>query len=180
MSYETLKSLHLIFLISWFAGLFYLPRLLVYHAEAQEKEASERDILSRQFEKMEALLFNAIMQPAMVLTWLSGTTLIYMAWWDSFGLQAWLHWKLAFVWGITLYHGACWYLIRAFKQGNFIISSQGLRFFNEIATILLVAVVFLVVAKNTVDFGYALLGFFLFALLIMLAVYTVKRLRNKS
>ena len=68
MSYTVLKSIHIIFVVSWFAGLFYLPRLLVYHAESQAKEEPEKGILSKQFEKMEKILFNAIMIPAMFLT----------------------------------------------------------------------------------------------------------------
>ncbi len=84
MNYELLKSLHIIFVVSWFAGLFYLPRLLVYHAEAQDKTSQEKEILSAQFEKMEKVLFNAIMIPAMFLTWITGLSLIYSAWLDSF------------------------------------------------------------------------------------------------
>jgi len=99
--YQTLKSVHIILVTSWFAGLFYLPRLLVYHAEAQDKPELEKTILSKQFEKMEKILFNAIMIPAFWLTWISGISLIYLVWWDSFGQQPWLHLKLAFVVCIT-------------------------------------------------------------------------------
>jgi putative membrane protein len=180
MSYELLKSLHIIFVVSWFAGLFYLPRLLVYHAEAQDKSAQEKDILSAQFEKMEKVLFNAIMIPAMYLTWITGLSLIFSVWWGSFGSQPWLHLKLAFVVGITIYHFYCRHLILAFRAHRFILSGNQLRLFNEIATILLVAVVFLVVAKNTLDWVYGLIGFVAFAVLIMSAVKIVKRIRTKS
>lgn len=180
MDYSILKSLHIIFVISWFAGLFYLPRLLVYHAEAQSKESNEKAILSAQFSKMEKLLFNAIMIPAMFLTWITGLSLIYLSWWDSFGSHTWLHLKLAFVVGITIYHFVCRHFIRQFQQGNFIISGPQLRLFNEIATILLVAVVFLVVAKNTLDMVYGLVGFVIFAVVIMAAVKVVRKYRSNA
>lgn len=180
MDYSILKSLHIIFVISWFAGLFYLPRLLVYHAEAQSKEPNEKAILSAQFSKMEKLLFNAIMIPAMFLTWITGLILIYLAWWDSFGSHTWLHLKLSFVVGITIYHFVCRHFIRQFQQGNFIISGPQLRMFNEIATVLLVAVVFLVVAKNTLDMIYGLVGFVIFAIVIMAAVKIVRKYRTNA
>ncbi len=180
MSYEVLKSLHIIFVISWFAGLFYLPRLLVYHVESQDKPELEKSILSAQFEKMQKLLFNAIMVPAMVLTWLTGLSLIYTVYWAGFSNHFWLHLKLGFVLCITIYHFYCRYVIRQFRSKNFIHSGSFLRLFNEIATILLVAVVFLVVGKNAIDWVYALIGFTLFAILIMVAVKIVKKLRSKS
>ncbi len=180
MDYSILKSLHIIFVVSWFAGLFYLPRLLVYHAEAQDKDENEKAILSAQFSKMEKLLFNAIMIPAMFLTWITGLSLIYISWWDSFASHSWLHLKLAFVVGITIYHFVCRHIIRQFQLSNFIISGPQLRLFNEIATILLVAVVFLVVAKNTLDMVYGLVGFIVFAIVIMAAVKIVRKYRTNS
>lgn len=180
MIYPILKSLHIIFVVSWFAGLFYLPRLLVYHAESQDKAEPERSILSSQFEKMQKLLFNAIMIPAMFLTWLTGLSLIYLQWWDGFGQHTWLHLKLAFVVGITIYHFYCRHIILKFRQQKFIFSGPQLRLFNEIATILLVSVVFLVVGKNSLDWLFGLLGFTLFGILIMVAVKLAKRFRNKA
>lgn len=177
MSYEVIKSLHIIFVISWFAGLFYLPRLLVYHVEAQDKSELEKKILTKQFEKMEKLLFNAIMIPAMFLTWITGLTLIYLTWWSAFGQHSWLHLKLAFVVCITIYHFYCRHIILQFRKQKFVFSGPSLRLFNEIATILLVAVVFLVVNKNAIDWMYGLLGFALFAVFIMLAVKLVRKFR---
>jgi putative membrane protein len=169
MSYTVLKALHIIFVVSWFAGLFYLPRLLVYHVEAQDKDEPEKSILAKQFEKMQKLLFNAIMIPAMFLAWMS-----------SFGSQGWLHLKLGFVVAITVYHFVCRHLILQFRKGNFLLTGPQLRLFNEIATILLVAVVFLVVAKNTLDWMYGLGGFVIFAIVIMAAVTIVKKIRTKN
>ncbi|MEY4986781.1 MAG: hypothetical protein RL567_560 [Bacteroidota bacterium] len=180
MDYNFLKSLHIIFVVSWFAGLFYLPRLLVYHVEAQDKDAPAKEILSKQFEKMEKLLFNAIMIPAMWLTWLTGLSMIYLTWWDNFQAHTWLHLKLAFVVGITIYHFVCRHLIRKFRATEFILTSGQLRLFNEIATILLVAVVFLVIAKNTFDMLMGMGGFIIFAIVIMAAVTIVKKIRSNA
>lgn len=180
MDYNFLKSLHIIFVVSWFAGLFYLPRLLVYHVEAQDKDAQAKEILSKQFEKMEKLLFNAIMIPAMFLTWITGLSMIYLTWWDSFGSHTWLHLKLCFVVGITIYHFVCRYLIRKFRASEFILTGGQLRLFNEIATILLVAVVFLVIAKNTFDMLMGMGGFIIFAIVIMAAVTIVKKIRSNA
>lgn len=178
MEYSIIKALHIIFVVSWFAGLFYLPRLLVYHAEAQSKTDPEKTILTKQFEKMEKILFNAIMIPAMILTWATGLIMVYLNWLDQFGQHTWLHLKLGFVFLITIYHFYNRYIILEFRKGNFIYSGNFLRFFNEIATILLVAVVFLVVQKNSTDFLYSIAGFILFGILIMLAVKIAKKLRN--
>ena len=180
MDYNFLKSLHIIFVVSWFAGLFYLPRLLVYHVEAQDKDAQAKEILSKQFEKMEKLLFNAIMIPAMFLTWITGLSMIYLTWWDSFGSHTWLHLKLSFVVGITIYHFVCRHLILKFRASEFILTGGQLRLFNEIATILLVAVVFLVIAKNTFDMLIGMGGFIIFAIVIMAAVTIVKKIRSNA
>jgi putative membrane protein len=178
--YNILKSLHIIFVVSWFAGLFYLPRLLVYHVEAQDKDEQAREILSKQFEKMEKLLFNAIMIPAMWLTWLTGLSLVYLVYWDNFQSYTWLHLKLAFVVGITVYHFVCRHLISKFRSAEFILTGSQLRLFNEIATILLVAVVFLVIAKNTFDMLLGMGGFVIFAIVIMAAVQIVKKIRSNA
>lgn len=180
MIYPIIKSLHIIFVVSWFAGLFYLPRLLVYHAESQNKQEPERTILSAQFEKMQKVLFNAIMIPAMFLTWITGLSLIYLQWLESFRQHTWLHLKLGFVVAITIYHFYCRYLIQQFRQQHFIFSGSQLRLFNEIATILLVSVVFLVVGKNSLDWLYGLIGFTVFGILIMLAVKIARRFRKNA
>jgi putative membrane protein len=153
---------------------------LVYHVEAQDKDEQAREILSKQFEKMEKLLFNAIMIPAMWLTWLTGLSLVYLVYWDNFQSYTWLHLKLAFVVGITVYHFVCRHLISKFRSAEFILTGSQLRLFNEIATILLVAVVFLVIAKNTFDMLLGMGGFVIFAIVIMAAVQIVKKIRSNA
>ena len=178
--YNHIKAVHIIFVTSWFAGLFYLPRLFVYHTEANEKSDLERSIIQEQFKKMEKILFNAIMVPAMWLTVVSGITLVYLTWWDSFAAYGWLHLKIGFVIGLIIYHFYCRKLILELRQDKFRFSSFQLRLFNEIATIFLFAIVFLVVLKNSVDWIWGIVGLFTFAIVIMLAVRIVKRIREKK
>lgn len=178
--YNHIKAIHIIFVTSWFAGLFYLPRLFVYHTEANIKPDLERSIIQEQFKKMEKILFNAIMIPAMWLTVISGMIMVYLSWWDSFAAHGWLHLKLGFVIGLIIYHFYCRKLIIELRQDKFRFSGFQLRLFNEIATIFLFAIVFLVVLKNSVDWIWGIVGLLIFALVIMSAVRIVKRIREKN
>ena len=180
MNYEHVKAIHIIFVTSWFAGLFYLPRLFVYHTEANDKPDLERLIIQEQFQKMEKVLFNAIMIPSMWLTLISGATLVYWVWWDSFALHGWLHLKLAFVLGLVAYHFVCRKLILELRTGKFRFTGFQLRLFNEIATIFLFAIVFLVVLKNSVDWIWGIVGLIVFTIVIISAVRIVKSIREKK
>jgi len=180
MQYDHLKALHIIFVTSWFAGLFYLPRLFVYHTEANQRSDAERHVIQEQFQKMERILFNAIMVPAMWITLASGIGLVAWAWWDSFAAHGWLHLKLAFVAGLVVYHLFCRKLISELRAGYFRFSSFQLRLYNEIATIFLFAIVFLVVLKNTLDWIWGLVGLVVFAAILMSAVRIVKSIREKK
>ena len=180
MNYEHVKAIHIIFVTSWFAGLFYLPRLFVYHTEANDKPDLERLIIQEQFQKMEKVLFNAIMVPAMWLTLISGTILVYWVWWDSFASHGWLHLKLTFVAGLLVYHFVCRKLIVELRTDKFRFTGFQLRLFNEIATIFLFAIVFLVVLKNSVDWIWGIVGLLTFGIVIMSAVRIVKSIREKK
>jgi protoporphyrinogen IX oxidase len=180
MNYDHVKAIHIIFVTSWFAGLFYLPRLLVYHTEANEKPELERTILQKEYMRMQKILFNAIMVPAMWLTLISGATMVYWVWWDSFTSWGWLHLKLAFVGGLVSYHFVCRKLILELRIGKFRFTGFQLRLFNEIATIFLFAIVFLVVLKNSVDWIWGIVGLLTFAIVIMSAVRIVKSIREKK
>ncbi|WP_044172673.1 CopD family protein [Flectobacillus major] len=180
MDYNHIKAIHIIFVVSWFAGLFYLPRLFVYHTEANDKPDLERKIIQEQFQKMEKILFNAIMIPAMWLTLLTGATMVYWSWWDTFSVHGWLHLKLGFVAVLLLYHLVCRQIIKELRVNKFRFTGFQLRLYNEIATILLFAIVFLVVLKNTVDWLWGIAGLMIFAVLIMSAVKIVKSIREKK
>lgn len=177
MDYLYLKSLHIIFVISWMAGLFYIVRLFVYHTEANQKPENERLILQRQFEVMESRLWNIIATPAMILAVLAGAGMLYI---NPDLLQAdWMQVKLAFVAGLLIYHFICQNTIKQLKQGVFRWTSTQLRLWNELATLFLVAIVFTVVLKSAIDWIYGLVGLILFSIIIMSAVKIYKYYRQK-
>jgi len=132
------KSLHLIFMVTWFAGIFYLPRLFVYHAQAQDRISIER------FKIMERKLFWGIATPGAVLTILFGAWL-WLGWFQGAGL--WLHAKLALVAVLAAYHLWCGKLMLDFRHERNSKTHVWYRWFNEIPTILLLAIVLLVVFK---------------------------------
>ncbi len=178
MSYSVLKALHIIFMVSWFAGLFYIVRLFIYHTEAREKSVNEKNILSNQFIIMERKLWWIITTPAMVLTIFLGIALLTI---NSFLLeQGWMHLKLGFVALLLVYHFICQKTLFQLARGKSKWSSNQLRLWNELATLLLVIIVFLVVMKNSLNWIYATVGFFAVAVALMMAVKIYKRLRNKK
>ena len=132
-----MKSLHIIFMVTWFAGLFYLPRLYVYHAETQDKISHER------FKIMERKLFYGIMTPGGILTIFFGLLLIIN--YDYQG--AWLNYKLILVGLLVIYHYYCWKYLNLFKNNQNNHSHIFYRIFNEIPVIMLIAIVFLVIYK---------------------------------
>jgi protoporphyrinogen IX oxidase len=132
------KSLHIVFMVTWFAGLFYLPRLFVYHAQSQDRVSIER------FKRMERKLFWGIMTPGAVLTIAFGTWL-WLGWFRP--ATGWLHAKLALVALLAGYHLWCWRLMRAFAAERNRRSHVWFRWFNEFPALVLFATVFLVVFK---------------------------------
>lgn len=177
MTYLHFKALHIIFVVSWFAGLFYIPRLFVYHTETLDKSEEEQKVLIPQFIKMELLLWKAIMVPASILALLFGTILIYLT--PTWLEQDWMQLKLIFVVGLIGFHLYLGKIRNELKEGKYRFSSFQLRLFNEVATIFLFSIVFLVVLKNTVDWLWGVLGLIIFAVIIMTAVKMAKRVRDK-
>jgi putative membrane protein len=178
MIYLYVKSIHLIFVVSWMAGLFYIVRLFVYHTEASQKAEPERTILEKQFILMEKKLWNIITTPAMILTVLSGASMIYLS--PDLLQAGWLHVKLGFVIGLLIYHFTCQRIIKQLESGVSTWTSTQLRIWNELATIFLVAIVFTVVLKSAMDWIYGLIGLVLFAIIIMSAVKIYKYYRVRS
>ena len=139
--YLLFKSLHLIAVISWMAGLLYLPRIFVYHVENyQKKETTEI------FETMERKLYFYIMRPAMLISWLFGIILIYQIGFESFS-QLWLQLKIFFVIILTVYHEYLGKCLTSLRDGSNSKSSRFFRIINEIPTILLILIVFIVIFK---------------------------------
>ena len=139
-SYLLLKSLHLISVISWMAGLLYLPRIFVYHSE------NNNEIISNVFKTMERKLFYYIMTPAMVLSWLFGLLLIHEIGFDQL-TYLWLQLKLALVILLTFYHFYLGLLLNQFKLDQNKKTSRFYRYINEIPTLLLIFIVFIVIYK---------------------------------
>ncbi len=139
--YLLFKSLHLISVISWMAGLLYLPRIFVYHVENFEKTEA-----TKIFETMESKLYNYIMRPAMILSWIFGFILIYL---NGFEVLAslWLQIKLILVVILTIYHEYLGKCLRNLKDGLNTKTSKFFRIINEIPTILLILTVFIVIYK---------------------------------
>ena len=143
-TYLLFKSIHLIAVISWMAGLLYLPRLFVYHSESVKNKKPE--VLMSTFKIMERRLFIYIMNPAMIVSWIFGALLIHTIGTDNFG-SIWLLLKLAFVIILTIYHFFLFQCLRKFAENNNTYSSRFYRIINEIPTILLIAIIFIVVFK---------------------------------
>ena len=143
-TYLLFKSIHLVAVISWMAGLLYLPRIFVYHSEAVAKNKS-KDLIST-FKVMEKRLFIYIMNPAMIASWIFGLLLIYTIGIDNFGF-IWLQLKLLFVIILTIYHFFLFQCLRKFAQNSNVYSPRFYRIVNEIPTILLIVIVFIIVFK---------------------------------
>ena len=138
--YLWLKAFHIVAVVAWFAGLFYLPRLFVYHVSADDTVSRER------FQVMESKLYRVIMRPAMIATLVLGVWLLVLAW-SPFAASGWLWLKLAGVVALLGYHHYCGRLIRSFAAGENPHSETFYRLFNELPTLLLITIVVLVVVK---------------------------------
>jgi protoporphyrinogen IX oxidase len=174
--YSYIKALHIIFIVTWFSGLFYMVRLFIYHTEAAEKPEPAKSILQAQFRIMIRRLWMSITWPSAILTLIFGPWMWIMM--DA--LPTWLIIKLCFVVGLYLYHFSLHIIYRQQMKGIFRFSSQQLRVWNEIATIFLVAIVMLVVVKQNMSWAWGLLGLFLFVILLMSAIKIYKIVRNKK
>lgn len=171
------KALHLIFVITWFAGLFYIVRLFIYHTESEQQPEPEKSILQNQYRLMESRLWYAITVPSMVLTLISGFSLVYLY---NYWLQPWMLLKFALVGGLIVYHVSCGVLLGQLKKGVFKHSSLKLRFFNEIATVLLVAVVFVIVFKDALDWWWGSVGITGLILMLWLTIRAFFTKGNKK
>ncbi len=143
-TYLLFKSIHLIAVISWMAGLLYLPRIFVYHSEAIVENKSQ-DVTST-FKIMERRLFMYIMNPAMIISWIFGVLLIHTTGVENFGFL-WLQLKLFFVIILTIYHFFLFQCLRKFTNNNNVYSSKFYRIINEIPTVLLIGIILVVVFK---------------------------------
>ena len=176
--YNYLKSLHLIFVITWFAGLFYIVRLFVYQIEANEMPSPEKEILQKQYKIMTYRLWYIITWPSAVLAVVFAISLLYIN--PSFLEMPWMQVKLGFVVLLFLYHFKCHRIYKDLQNDKVNYTSNFMRLWNEGATIILFAVVFLVILKNAINWIYGVVGIILFSVLIMLGFKFYKRVRTKK
>lgn len=176
MTYLYIKALHIIFVVTWFSGMFYIVRLFIYNTEASEKTGPEREILLAQFRIMIKRLWLGITWPSALLT------LIFGPWiWIMLGTTPdWLIVKLIFVLILYLYHFSLHVLFREQQKGIFRFSSQKLRIWNEMATLLLFAIVFLATVKQAMSWIFGLVGIASLAIILMLAIRIYKKTRAKK
>lgn len=173
--YPYLKALHIIFIVTWFSGMFYIVRLFIYNAEANEKPEQEKKILRNQFSLMIRRLWLGITWPSAVFTLVFGLWLLHVL-----GvLQTWLLVKLCFVAGLYLYHFSLHIIYRQQMNGIFKFSSTQLRVWNEVATIFLVSIVLLAIVKNAMSWVWGLAGLFVFIILLMSSIRVYKMMRGK-
>ena len=174
--YNYVKALHIIFIVTWFSGLFYIVRLFIYNREAVEKPEPEKSILKKQFSIMIKRLWLGITWPSALLTLVFGT---WMALLYGF-IPGWLWAKLGFVFCLYFYHFSIHRIYRQQMNGHFKYSSQQLRVWNELATLFLVAIVMIVVVKQAISIAWGIAGLVLFAVVLMLAIRIYKNLRRSS
>ena len=176
--YDYIKSLHLIFVITWFAGLFYIVRLFVYQIEANDKPSPEKEILQNQYKIMTCRLWYIITWPSAILASIFAFSLLYLM--PGFLQLPWMQVKLSFVLALYLYHLKCHQIFKQLQNNEVKYTSNFMRLWNEGATIILFAVVFLVILKNAFNWIYGVIGIVLFSILIMLGFKFYKRVREKK
>lgn len=176
--YNYIKSLHLIFVITWFAGLFYIPRLFIYHIEAWQKSSPEKEILTKQLKLMTKRLWYIITWPSAVLCVLFAIWLLLLM--PSWLKQPWMHIKLGFVVLLILYHLKNHQIFRQLQRDEVNYTSRYMRIWNEGATLILFAIVFLVILKSTFNWVFGVVGIIALGVLLMLGIKLYKNIRNKN
>ena len=172
------KAFHIIGFVSWFAGLFYLVRLFVYHAEAGKLPQQQREVLLPQYELMQARLYNIITTPAMVITLLFGCAMLFA---NPIYLQLpWMHIKLTLLCLLLAYHFYCGATIKRLKEGRNTLTSYHFRLLNELPTLFLVSIVLVAVLKSALNFLYAFFGVLAFGILLFVGVRFYKKIRESK
>jgi len=180
MAYFWFKAFHIVGMVSWFAGMFYLPRLFVYHAEAYEQPEPARTILKSQYQIMEKRLYSIIMNPAMLVTLAMAIALIYTE--PEILKETWLHIKIALVLILVGFHHICGRIIKKLALDQCQITGQQFRWFNEFPTVFFVVVVMLAVFKNNIplDLTTLLILAMIVAFAASIQLYAKKRRQDQE
>ena len=177
-TYLLFKSLHLIFVITWFAGLFYEPRLFIYHIEASKKKSPDKEILEEQLKVMERRLWYIITWPSAILASIFATWLLILM--PELLSQSWMLVKIGFLFLLFAYHLKTHQIFLALQKNQIKYSSNFMRIWNEGATLFLFAIVFLAIVKSSIHWIFMVMGSFGLIAFLMLAIKLYKRLREKS
>lgn len=169
--YNYIKALHIIFVVTWFAGMFYMPRLFIYNTEANDKPDIEKEILHKQFTMMMKLLWYGITVPSALLTLVFGPWM----WIMLNALPQWLFIKLIFVVLLYFYFISLHLIFKQQIRGIYKYTSQQLRVWNEVATIFLFAIVMLAVVKQAISLAWGLGGLVVFIIVLMSAIAIYKK-----
>ena len=176
--YNYIKSLHLIFVVTWFAGLFYEPRLFIYHIESSKKSEPEKQILEKQLKIMSHRLWYIITWPSAILaTTFAIWLLILMPQWLY---ESWMLIKISFVLLLFAYHIKTHQIFLQLQRDEIVYSSNFIRIWNEGATLFLFVIIFLAIVKNTINWIFMVLGTLGLIVFLVLAIRVYKRFREKS
>lgn len=176
--YLYIKAFHLIFVITWFAGLFYIPRLFVYQIEAFHKPMPDKDILGKQLKLMSKRLWYIITWPSAILATLFAVWLLILQ--PVLLQQPWMHVKLGFIVLLIIYHLKTHQYYKQLQKENLNKSSNFMRVWNEGATFILFAIIFLAILKNSINWVWGIIGMLVLGVLIILGFKLYKHLRNNN
>ncbi len=175
--YLYLKALHLIFIVTWFAGLFYMVRLFVYHAEAKQKEEPEQSILIKQYQVMQYRLWYIITWPSAILASIFAFLMLHLN--SGLLFATYFQVKLVFVFLLYCYHFKCHQIFLALQKNEVQHTSNFFRIWNEGATLILFAVVFLIIVKSAINWIFGVIGIVVFSMVLMLGYKLYKKIREK-
>ena len=178
MDFLYIKALHIIFIVTWFAGLFYIIRLFIYHVEAEKKTEPAKEILQTQYKLMSKRLWYIITWPSAILASFFGIWMLIKN--PYYFEMPWMHVKLTFVLALYFYHYSCQRIYSQLQHNIIKYSAFKLRIWNEVSTIILFAVVFLVTLKSAINWIWGVVGIILFGVLLMLGIRLYKRIREKK
>jgi protoporphyrinogen IX oxidase len=174
--YVYVKALHIIFIVTWFSGLFYMVRLFIYHRESNDLPLDARAILQPQYRLMIQRLWLGITWPSAIVTLaFGGYLLTYYS-----PIPTWLWWKLCLVVLLYIYHFSLQHIYQQQMNGKFNYSSTQLRIWNEVATVFLTGIVFLVVVKQSLSLVWAMLGLLALIITLVTAIYVYKKYRGRQ
>ncbi|TAN14382.1 MAG: protoporphyrinogen IX oxidase [Chitinophagaceae bacterium] len=177
--FNYILSLHIIFIVTWFAGMFYIVRLFIYNREALDMDEPQRSVLQKQYNVMIKRLWFGITWPSAILTLIFGPWM-FILYVHGGPVPGWLWTKIAFVAGLYLYHLSLHKIYRQQSKGIFKYSSYQLRMWNELATLFLFIIVFLVVLKNSLDMVKGMIALIVLAIILMMAIRIYKKVREKG